>query len=195
MPSVIQHTLLHMFLQPHTQLRHELLSSVCGWAPLQLYPSRVFQRDLVKMRLETARALVKVLTDGQVGSSGAGAESRRGPRNRRIHRTGAKAAPCSRSLLQVQTFPNRQYSLPQTCVGCCVFMQGTHAAAASLNMSVNIQGLGPRFRLLINLANEGQDLATNLQVCLYAQHVGNATRLQLASDPASVAASRHSAVE
>lgn len=27
---------------------------------------RVFQRDLVKMRLETARALVKVLTDGQV---------------------------------------------------------------------------------------------------------------------------------
>mgnify|MGYP001807206159 CR=1 FL=1 len=44
------------------------------------------------------------------------------------------------------------------------FVQGTHAAAASLNMSVNIQGLGPRFRLLINLANEGQDLATNLQV-------------------------------
>lgn len=30
---------------------------------------RVFQRDLVKMRLETARALVKVLTDGQVGCS------------------------------------------------------------------------------------------------------------------------------
>lgn len=34
---------------------------------------RVFQRDLVKMRLETARALVKVLTDGQVGrGSGVG---------------------------------------------------------------------------------------------------------------------------
>jgi hypothetical protein len=33
---------------------------------------RAFQRDLVKMRLETARALVKVLTDGQV--SGCGAE-------------------------------------------------------------------------------------------------------------------------
>jgi hypothetical protein len=48
------------------------------------------------------------------------------------------------------------------------FVQGTHAAAASLNMSVNIQGLGPRFRLLINLANEGQDLATNLQVCVCA---------------------------
>lgn len=27
---------------------------------------RVFQRDLVKMRLETARALIKVLSDGQV---------------------------------------------------------------------------------------------------------------------------------
>jgi hypothetical protein len=31
-------------------------------------------------------------------------------------------------------------------------------------MSVSIQGLGPRFRLLINLVNEGEDLATNLQV-------------------------------
>lgn len=31
-------------------------------------------------------------------------------------------------------------------------------------MSVSIQGLGPRFRLLINLANEGEELATNLQV-------------------------------
>jgi hypothetical protein len=31
-------------------------------------------------------------------------------------------------------------------------------------MSVSIHGLGPRFRLLINLANEGEDLATNLQV-------------------------------
>jgi hypothetical protein len=29
---------------------------------------QVFQRDLVKMRLETARALVKVLSDGQVGA-------------------------------------------------------------------------------------------------------------------------------
>jgi hypothetical protein len=33
-------------------------------------------------------------------------------------------------------------------------------------MSVSIQGLGPRFRLLISLANEGQDLATDLQVQL-----------------------------
>lgn len=30
--------------------------------------AQVFQRDLVKMRLETARALVKVLSDGQVGA-------------------------------------------------------------------------------------------------------------------------------
>lgn len=32
-------------------------------------------------------------------------------------------------------------------------------------MSVSIQGLGPRFRLLISLTNEGDELATNLQVC------------------------------
>jgi hypothetical protein len=31
-------------------------------------------------------------------------------------------------------------------------------------MNVSIQGLGPRFRLLLNLSNEGQDLATDLQV-------------------------------
>jgi hypothetical protein len=31
-------------------------------------------------------------------------------------------------------------------------------------MSVNIRGLGPRFRLLISLTNEGSELATNLQV-------------------------------
>jgi hypothetical protein len=43
-------------------------------------------------------------------------------------------------------------------------VQGTHAASANLSMSVSIQGLGPRFRLLISLANEGQDLATDLQV-------------------------------
>jgi len=42
--------------------------------------------------------------------------------------------------------------------------QGTHAAAANLSMSVSIQGLGPRFRLLISLSNEGEELATDLQV-------------------------------
>lgn len=75
---------------------------------------RVFQRDLVKMRLETARALVKVLTDGQ----------------------------------------------------------GTHAAAANLSMSVSIQGLGPRFRLLISLSNEGEELATDLQVLVQSAAQG-----------------------
>lgn len=33
-------------------------------------------------------------------------------------------------------------------------------------MNVSIQGLGPRFRLLLNLSNEGQELATDLQVSL-----------------------------
>eukprot|EP00775_Hariotina_reticulata_P003765 gene3765-4024_t len=59
---------------------------------------RVFQRDLVKMRLATARAYVKVLTDGQV------------------------------------------------------------------------QGLGPRFRLLIHLSNQGQTLATDLQMLAQADN-------------------------
>lgn len=31
-------------------------------------------------------------------------------------------------------------------------------------MSVTIQGLGPRFRLLLNLMNEGSELVNNLQV-------------------------------
>lgn len=50
-----------------------------------------------------------------------------------------------------------------------VLLQGaaSHAAAASLSMSVSIQGLGPRFRLLVSLSNEGQDLATDLQVRPY----------------------------
>ncbi|KAF6257953.1 bardet-biedl syndrome 1 protein [Scenedesmus sp. NREL 46B-D3] len=74
---------------------------------------RVFQRDLAKMRLVTARAFVKVLTDGQGAAS--------------------------------------------------------HAAAANLSMNVSIQGLGPRFRLLLNLSNESQDLATNLQVLVQAE--------------------------
>lgn len=43
-------------------------------------------------------------------------------------------------------------------------LQGAHAAAASLSLSVSIQGLGPRFRLLISLVNEGTELATDLQV-------------------------------
>lgn len=50
------------------------------------------------------------------------------------------------------------------CVLVSLCLQGSHAAAASLSMTVSIQGLGPRFRLLINLANEGTELATNLQV-------------------------------
>lgn len=43
-------------------------------------------------------------------------------------------------------------------------LQGAHAAAASLFLSVSIKGLGPRFRLLISLVNEGTELATGLQV-------------------------------
>jgi hypothetical protein len=35
-------------------------------------------------------------------------------------------------------------------------------------MDVTIQGLGPHFRLLIHLANEGQELVTSLQVCVRA---------------------------
>eukprot|EP00878_Enallax_costatus_P019435 GHUV01020506.1.p1 GENE.GHUV01020506.1~~GHUV01020506.1.p1 ORF type:complete len:152 (+),score=21.97 GHUV01020506.1:111-566(+) len=69
---------------------------------------RVFQRDLVKMRLTTARAYVKVLTDGKGSAS--------------------------------------------------------QASTANLFMSVTIQGLGPRFRLLMNLSNEGQELVSDLQV-------------------------------
>jgi hypothetical protein len=58
----------------------------------------------------------------------------------------------------------------QACISSCghallpLNLQGAHAAAASLSLSVSIQGLGPRFRLLINLANEGTELATDLQV-------------------------------
>jgi hypothetical protein len=52
-----------------------------------------------------------------------------------------------------------------------VVLQGaaSHAAAANLSMNVSIQGLGPRFRLLLNLSNEGQELATDLQVCIVNQ--------------------------
>jgi hypothetical protein len=45
----------------------------------------------------------------------------------------------------------------------------SHAAVANLSMNASIQGLGPRFRLLLNLSNEGQDLATDLQVSLQLQ--------------------------
>jgi hypothetical protein len=53
-------------------------------------------------------------------------------------------------------------------LACAVVLQGaaSHAAAANLSMNVSIQGLGPRFRLLLNFSNEGQDLATDLQVRL-----------------------------
>lgn len=47
-------------------------------------------------------------------------------------------------------------------------LQGTHAAAANLALSVTVQGLGPRLRLLISLANEGQELVTGLQVLVLA---------------------------
>jgi hypothetical protein len=52
-----------------------------------------------------------------------------------------------------------------------VVLQGaaSHAAAANLSMNVSIQGLGPRFRLLLNLTNEGHELAIDLQVCLVNQ--------------------------
>lgn len=47
-----------------------------------------------------------------------------------------------------------------------LYMQGSasQAAAANLSMSVTIQGLGPRFRLLLNLSNEGSALVNDLQV-------------------------------
>jgi len=47
-----------------------------------------------------------------------------------------------------------------------LLLQGvmSHAVALQLSMSVQVQGLGPRFRLLINLSNQGQTLATHLQV-------------------------------
>lgn len=49
----------------------------------------------------------------------------------------------------------------------CLLLQGSacRAATAELAMSVSIQGLGPRFRLLLNISNEGTQLATDLQVC------------------------------
>ncbi|KAF8073129.1 Bbs1 [Scenedesmus sp. PABB004] len=111
---------------------------------------RAFQRDLCKLRLATARACVRALTDGQVrarqraggasghGGAGAGAGAR-APR--------ARAAQGAAS----------------------------HAAAAQLSMSAAVQGLGPRFRLVVSLTNEGAELATGLQVVVqggdaYAVH-------------------------
>jgi hypothetical protein len=54
-----------------------------------------------------------------------------------------------------------------------VLLQGTHAAAANLSMSVSIQGLGPRFRLLISLSNEGEELVTQLQVLVQCPDQGS----------------------
>jgi hypothetical protein len=47
-----------------------------------------------------------------------------------------------------------------------LLLQGpvSHAVALQLSMSVQVQGLGPRFRLLINLTNQGQTLVSHLQV-------------------------------
>lgn len=58
------------------------------------------------------------------------------------------------------------YACASSCGDCLqpMNLQGAHAAAASLSLSVSIQGLGPRFRLLISLVNEGTELATDLQV-------------------------------
>ncbi|WIA09492.1 hypothetical protein OEZ85_008892 [Tetradesmus obliquus] len=93
---------------------------------------RVFQRDLAKMRLATAHAFVKVLTDGQ------------------------EIAPALR--------PSRAWQKASAADGAA-----SHAAAANLSMNVSIQGLGPRFRLLLNLSNEGQELATDLRVLVQAE--------------------------
>ncbi|KAI8473621.1 MAG: ciliary BBSome complex subunit 1-domain-containing protein [Monoraphidium minutum] len=71
---------------------------------------RLFQRDLVTARLATARALVKVLTDGQGSSS--------------------------------------------------------HASACSLSMSASVHGLGPRFRLVLAVTNEGRAAVGGLAVAL-----------------------------
>lgn len=73
----------------------------------------------------------------------------------------------SRSKLYITAFKTDNKtccSLAQNQTPPMICLQGPQAAAANLSMDVSIQGLGPRFRLLINLSNEGQELAMDLQV-------------------------------
>eukprot|EP00877_Chromochloris_zofingiensis_P001275 jgi/Chrzof1/11148/Cz05g25190.t1 len=85
---------------------------------------RVFQRDLCKLRLKTARAYVKVLTDGQ------------GP--------------------------------------------ASHTSNANLSMNARVQGLGPRFSLLLSLRNEGNVPVTAVQVTFeYNTSIYDASKQQL----------------
>lgn len=72
---------------------------------------RIFQRDLAKLRLTTARAYVKILTDGQ---------------------------------------------------GAVAFTSST----ASLSMTLSAQGLGPRFKLLMTVRNEGTKHVRDVPVSL-----------------------------
>ena len=69
---------------------------------------RVFQRDLCKLRLSTARAYVKIISDGQ------------GPMS--------------------------------------------YSAGSSLRMTAQVQGLGPKFKLKLNVQNTGGKSVTHLAV-------------------------------
>jgi hypothetical protein len=70
---------------------------------------RAFQRDLVKMRLATARAYVKVLTDGQVGCWRQAARRRLpGTRGTRAARDTSRAA--CRRVVRRAPLPSTRHS-------------------------------------------------------------------------------------
>mmetsp|Transcript_11120 Transcript_11120/g.38624 ORF Transcript_11120/g.38624 Transcript_11120/m.38624 type:complete len:635 (+) Transcript_11120:151-2055(+) len=84
---------------------------------------RVFQRDLCKLRLQTARAYVKVLTDGQ--------------------------GPIS------------------------------YTAGSSLRLNAKVQGLGPSFKIQLNLQNTGTKPIYDVPVMLSASPIYAMSRTQL----------------
>lgn len=111
---------------------------------------RVFQRDLCKLRLSTARAYVKVLTDGQVRARLLPTPRARAPRARRPQLT-----PFARP-----TSGGRP--------ACAEQGSQSYVAGQSMRLTAQVQGLGPAFRLKLNLQNTGGKPIHNLELSLAA---------------------------
>lgn len=84
---------------------------------------RIFQRDLCKLRLSTARAYVKVLTDGQ------------GPMS--------------------------------------------YSSSSSVRLNAQVQGLGPLFKIRLNVQNTGQKVLYNIPIMLSAASMYSLSRSQV----------------
>lgn len=154
---------------------------------------RHFQRDLVRARLATARALVKVLTDGEVRGGIASVcivGGGHGDACVRAHLATARALVLTDGEVRAAAFSNFFRSscwhnhiaaFSRTC-GYALALTPTrrintphhttqgaasHAVGASLSLSAAVEGLGPRFRLLVSITNEGAEAMGGLVVVLH----------------------------